>query len=71
MRADSQPGPKARPNRHRDSGQSRPEPAVWLPTVPRMQAPGRAHARRRRDPRVLARFCPDFVAILACLEPNP
>ena len=39
MCADSQPGLKARPNRHRDSGQSRPEPAVWLPTVPACKPP--------------------------------
>ena len=30
----------------------------------------RAHARRR-DPRVSARSCPDFVAIRVCLETNP
>lgn len=40
---------------------------LWLSTTPRLQAPGRPDARPR-DPRVLARSCPDFVAILARLE---
>ena len=48
-------------------GQSRPDPALRLSTVPRLQAHGRAHAQPR-DPRVVARSCPDFVASLACLE---
>lgn len=62
--------PKTRPARHRDSVQDRPGPALWLSTMPRLQVPGRAYARPR-DPRVVARSCLDFVAILPGLETTP
>ena len=55
-----QPGPKARHDRHRDNGQSRPEPALWLSTCPHVPSPLRANARPR-DPEVW----PDPVPILS------
>ena len=54
------PGSKAGPDRHRDSSQSRPDPASGLSTSPRLQAVGQAYARPR-DPR----YWPDLVPILS------
>jgi hypothetical protein len=54
------PGQEASSGRHRDSGQSRPAPALWLSTMPCLQVPGRAHARPR-DPG----SWPDLVPILS------
>jgi len=43
------PGPRTRPEGHRDRGRSRTQPARRLPTWPRVPGPARAHARSR-DP---------------------
>jgi hypothetical protein len=38
MRGDTQPDSKARPDRHPDNGQGRPDPALWLWTLPSLEA---------------------------------
>lgn len=60
IRGDSRPGPEARSDRHRDSGQSRPVPAPRPSTLLLLQAPVR-HMRGSEIPG----SWPDRVSILS------